>query len=109
MGRLLVPLKTEFFEMFKDGEKEWEFRGISTRFNRDTVRPGRNVELSRGYSGESVEGTIEKVIVADSFHDLPEEIQDSTVPRKDKVYRNFIDSYQEKYDEFIAFKIKTKD
>lgn len=48
MGRLFVPLKSEPFEWFRSGKKEWELRGISTRFNPDTVRKGPQGRAEEG-------------------------------------------------------------
>lgn len=46
---LFIPLKREFFEAFKAGEKIEEFRPEGPRWNARTCRVGRRVVLSLGY------------------------------------------------------------
>ncbi len=46
---LFIPLKTQFFEAFKDGSKSTEYRKLGPRWNADTCRIGRAVVLSKGY------------------------------------------------------------
>lgn len=46
---LFVPLKTQFFEAFKRGEKQTEFRRYGARWNEKTCRIGRRITLSKGY------------------------------------------------------------
>jgi predicted RNA methylase len=56
---LFVPLKTEWYEAFEDGSKTEEFRQYGKRWNEKTVRVGRKVLLSHGYSvGRRLLGTV---------------------------------------------------
>lgn len=49
MDHLFIPLKTKYFEQFKNGSKHWEYRQYGPRWNERTCRVGRRVTLSRGY------------------------------------------------------------
>jgi hypothetical protein len=49
MKPLFIPLKTEYFEAFRDGRKATEFRIYGPRWNERTCVPGRGVVLSKGY------------------------------------------------------------
>lgn len=50
MGKpLFIPLRREFFEAFKTGQKLEEFRPEGPRWNARTCRIGRPVVLSLGY------------------------------------------------------------
>lgn len=70
--RLFVPLKTEWYRAFESGEKDVELRGYGDRFNMETVRPGRRVELRRGYStDDSLWGTIEHVSHVEHLVNIP--------------------------------------
>lgn len=56
---LFIPLKTEYFEAFKAGTKDTEYRWYGPRWNEDTCRRGRSVVLSKGYGkAHRLEGTI---------------------------------------------------
>lgn len=46
---LFIPLKTQYFEAFKNGTKDTEFRVYGPRWNEDTCFVGRRVTLSKGY------------------------------------------------------------
>jgi hypothetical protein len=46
---LFVPLKTKYFEAFKNGTKTTEFRRYGALWNERSCRIGRKVVLSRGY------------------------------------------------------------
>jgi hypothetical protein len=48
-NRLFVPLDERWHQLFSNGEKEWEMRGINGIYNTKSVRKGRTVELRRGY------------------------------------------------------------
>lgn len=61
--RLFVPLNTEPYRWYEAGDKDIELRGVDARFNPDTVRSGRRVELRRGYStDDSLWGEIGDVL-----------------------------------------------
>ncbi len=49
MKPLFIPLKTEFYEAFKRGDKTEELRKYGPRWNEKTCVPGREVILSKGY------------------------------------------------------------
>lgn len=49
---LFIPLKREFFQAFKAGEKVEEYRPEGPRWNARTCRVGRPVVLSLGYSDD---------------------------------------------------------
>ena len=49
MAPLFIPLKTCYFNAFKSGEKDTEYRVYGKRWNLRTCRLGRAVTLSRGY------------------------------------------------------------
>lgn len=56
---LFVPLKTEYFELFKLGKKHEEIRVYGARWNERTCSIGRPVVLSKGYGkSERLRGTI---------------------------------------------------
>lgn len=46
---LFIPLMTEYFEQFKAGIKEYEYRPYGKRWNINTCYYGREVVLSKGY------------------------------------------------------------
>lgn len=49
MKPLFIPLKAEFFNAFKRGEKTVEYRVYGPRWNEKTCVIGRTVVLSYGY------------------------------------------------------------
>lgn len=61
MDRLFVPLNTEPFEDFKHNGKTFELRSYGRQYTEKHVYTGRRVEVRKGYSGESLWGTIGKV------------------------------------------------
>lgn len=66
--RLFVPLATEPFRWFCSGRKKWELRKKGRQYTPKHVRPGRDVELRRGYTDRDTAlwGEIIDVIEADS-------------------------------------------
>jgi hypothetical protein len=48
---LFVPLRGEWFDAIARGDKTDEWRRLGVRFNLDTCSVGRELILSRGYSG----------------------------------------------------------
>lgn len=57
---LFIPLKTIYFNAFKDGSKTRELRKYGPGWNEKTCIPGRRVTLSRGYGkAERLTGVIE--------------------------------------------------
>lgn len=62
MKPLFIPLKTEYFNAFKDGTKDTEYRIYGDRWNFDTCVIGRPVIISKGYgTNERINGIIENV------------------------------------------------
>lgn len=66
--RLFVPLATDPFLWFCSGRKKWELRKKGRQYTPKQVRPGRDVELRRGYADRDTAlwGEIIDVIEADS-------------------------------------------
>lgn len=61
MKPLFIPLKTEFYEAFKAGTKDTEYRLHGPRWNERTCKPGRAVILSKGYGTRNrMRGYIER-------------------------------------------------
>lgn len=59
---LFIPLKREYFEAFKSGEKNCEYRPYGKRWNEKTCRVGRSVVLSLGYGkANRLKGTVSLV------------------------------------------------
>lgn len=60
MKPLFVPLKTEYFEQFRDGTKRDELRLYGPRWNEQTCPVGRPVTLSKGYGKSArMTGTVQ--------------------------------------------------
>ena len=61
MKPLFIPLKTEYYEAFVNGDKTEELRLYGPRWNEKTCFPGRDVILSKGYGKQNrVSGKIWK-------------------------------------------------
>ncbi len=61
---LFIPLRREFFEMFREGSKVAELRRHGPRWNETTCWVGRDVLLSCGYGkGNRLTGIIARVAV----------------------------------------------
>lgn len=56
--RLFVPLSAEPFDWFDSGSKHWEVRHDRGTFQLSRLTSGRRVELRRGYTGDSLWGTL---------------------------------------------------
>lgn len=64
MKPLFIPLKTKFFEAFKAGTKDTEYRPYGPRWNGTTCAPGRQVVLSKGYGKhDRLTGVVESFYV----------------------------------------------
>lgn len=64
MKPLFIPLKTKFFDAFKNGTKDTEYRAYGPRWNGTTCYAGREVVLSKGYGKqERLRGVVEKFYV----------------------------------------------
>jgi len=53
MKPLFIPLKTKYYEAFKDGSKTDELRAYGPRWNHGTCKVGREVVLSKGYGKQN--------------------------------------------------------
>jgi hypothetical protein len=107
--RLFVPLNKKWYDLFKAGKKLWEIRAVSPRFNHKTVYTGRAVELRRGYTVKgALWGRIIDVAEMRDIYHLPKQILAEALPidKSEKALWNEINSYNTKYDNFIAFKVK---
>lgn len=73
--RIFVPLVTEAFDWFKSGEKEWELRGYGGQWTEKHLRPGRRVELRKGYSSpDRIWGKLTEVVAADSIQEMYDKV-----------------------------------
>jgi hypothetical protein len=108
-SRLFLPLNQIWYELFANGQKEWEIRGISDNFNQKTVKLGRTVEIRKGYQSNPLWGIIKDKLVVDSMEEIPKTIYDKIVPpsvQENPEVVDFIKNYKGKYKEFILFKIQ---
>ena len=106
--RLFVPLNKHWYDLFLEGKKKWEIRGLSNRFNRQTVRVGRDVELRRGYAKEgAIWGKIVEVHIVSTVYIPIINVLDDLfpIPTNSPLWSE-IREYNTKYSEFIVFKIK---
>lgn len=106
--RLFVPLNKHWYDLFLEGKKKWEIRGLSNRFNRQTVRVGRDVELRRGYAKEgAIWGKIVEVHIVSTVYipiiNVLEEL--FPIPKSSPLWDE-IQEYNAKYSKFIVFKIE---
>jgi hypothetical protein len=90
--RLFVPLTTEPFRWFERGQKRWELRRYGRQYTERQVRPGRFVELRRGYQEKcgSLWGTIAEVVQAPTlsrfFESVPyHEVIPTAASREDAI------------------------
>ena len=58
MKRFFLPLCTAPYEDFKYRGKSWEIRALARQYAPKHLVKGREIELRKGYSGESLWGTI---------------------------------------------------
>ena len=106
--RLFVPLKKHWYNLFLEGKKKWEIRGLSNRLNRQTVRVGRDVELRRGYAKEgAIWGKIVEVHTVSTVYIPIINVMDELfpIPANSPLW-NEIREYNTKYSGFIVFKIE---
>ena len=106
--RLFVPLNKHWYDLFANGKKRWEIRGVGPLFNSGTVRVGRDVELRRGYAKEgALWGTIEDIIITRHVYDVPLKVKKELFPiSMNSPLWNEINRYNTKYSEFIVFKVR---
>ena len=106
--RLFVPLNKHWYDLFANGKKKWEIRGVGPLFNPGTVRVGRDVELRRGYAKEgAIWGKIVEVHVVSTVYIPIINIMDDLfpIPTNSPLWSE-IREYNTKYSEFIVFKIE---
>ncbi len=105
-NRLFLPLNTEWYNMFSNKTKTWEIRGISNRFNQNTVKTGRQVEIRKGYQKKgAIWGTVGQVVMVDNIFDLPKDIFAAAIPTDDEGLMTQIERYNYKYEQFIVFEV----
>lgn len=69
---LFIPLKTVYFERFKAGTKDTEYRQYFGPWNEKTCYAGRPVTLSKGYGKyERLHGVIESVSIRKDVENIP--------------------------------------
>ncbi|MDD4877850.1 MAG: hypothetical protein PHO02_02310 [Candidatus Nanoarchaeia archaeon] len=107
MDRLFVPLCTQPFLDFKHNGKKYELRACKGRFSQKHVYANRKVEIRRGYSGESIWGTIGNSVAGDLNEILKKinfkEIIPSADSEKEAISK--IKAYLGEQSEYIAFEI----
>lgn len=107
-NRLFLPLNEKWYNLFMKGEKEWEIRGLSGKFNLRTVLKGKFVEMRKGYKNSPAWGIIEEVFVVNSIDAIPQSIYIKAIPpsvQDETDVIDFINSYSNKYEKLIVFKI----
>jgi hypothetical protein len=107
--RLFVPLSTEPFEWFSSQGKQWEVRRNKGSFRADRLTPGRRVELRRGYTGDSLWGTLTETVRASSAADLFDVICYKTaVPSANSQSEAiaFVDKLLAQNHELVAFRVE---
>jgi hypothetical protein len=106
--RLFVPLKSEAFDWFAAGTKCFELRRIRPQFDPRLVRPGRRVQLSKGYSGSSIWGKVGAVKTASTLDEMFEMVDYHLIipnaeSRQDAVAK--ASEYVGQHGPFIAFEV----
>ena len=118
--RLFVPLKSAPFEWLQSGRKDTELRGLNSRFNTETVVPGRPVQFVKGYNPVNGEiwGVIEHVQTfrAGTYNDkaiiLPDGYDFQRINPTVDTEEEFQKSVREMlggYDNYIAFRNRLLD
>ena len=110
-NRLFLPLNQIWYELFVNGQKEWEMRGINDIFNQKTVTLGRTIEIRRGYKLDPIWGIIKEKLIVNSVDEIPKTIYNKTVPpsvQEDPEVVEFIQNYKKQYKKFIVFRIQIK-
>ena len=114
IDRLFVPLATDPHTWFRSGKKTWELRKLGRQYTEKHVRPGRMVELRKGYTDKSTSiwGWIENIVVAESLADFFEEVPWKSVLPKSTNLHNAIKDAEEilgvdsgSAGPFIGFKV----
>lgn len=106
--RLFVPLKTEHYRAFADGEKDIELRGLNANFNPETVTPGRWAELRHGYSGDSLWRRVEHIWLFDHLTNIAEELDHTRIlpdSTRDE-FETSVEALLGDYGRWIAFQLR---
>lgn len=69
---LFIPLRTQWFNAFKSGEKTKEYRAFGPRWNERTCFLGRPTIVSHGYSGDRLYRKVKSIFVMPGVY-APEE------------------------------------
>lgn len=107
--RLFVPLNTNPWNAFNNGEKTAELRGVNNQYNTTTVTEGRTTELRRGYStNDTLWGEIQTV---ETSTDLEELVTDwfTHLQYNNRTLSETLASAHDlvgRYDEYIIFEVR---
>lgn len=106
--RLFVPLCTEPFLDFKLRGKQYEVRACGSRqYTERNVYPGKKVEFRKGYSGESLHGSISDVIVGtldDIFSQVDYRLVEPRSESREDAAKEVM-SYFKQPEKYIAFRV----
>ena len=107
--RVFVPLNSLAFEWFASGGKSYELRRMRGQFTRKFIVTGKDVELRRGYSGQSLWGVIGQVLESESLSKLLadvgfEKIIPSAKSRAEAI--SIAESIVGRSGPFIAFEVR---
>ena len=107
MDRLFVPLNTEPFEDFKHNGKTFELRSYGRQYTEKYVYTSRKVEIRKGYSGESLWGSVGKVETG-TLEEILTKISYKKITPKAKTAeesKNMINEVLGCKDKYIAFEV----
>ncbi len=107
MKRFFLPLCTEAYEDFKDYGKRYEIRAYRRQYNPEQLVDGRIIELRKGYSGESLWGTIGDYVVG-TLEELFTSLPLNDVEPRAKSIDDAVEENKEllgEHDFYIAFEI----
>lgn len=107
---LFVQLNSDPFRWFEEGDKDTELRGYGDRFNMETVYPGRDVRLVKGYDPANglLHGTIEHVQHFDHAGNIPESMDYHRINPEAEDEEAFLDSVDDllgDYSSYVAFQV----
>lgn len=105
MKRFFLPLCTVPYGDFKHRGKSWEVRALARQYTPKNLVEGREIELRRGYSGESLWGIIGEHrtgSLEDIFAEIPlEEIEPQAASIEEAIAEN--KALLGEREEYIAF------
>lgn len=72
-SKVFCPLKTKYYNLFKEGRKKWEFRRLKSSVARSALKHGVGapIELTHGYSDDSLWGRIVEIKKFPSVDAIP--------------------------------------